>query len=384
MTTRVTGTTGGIQAPSPGPRGLQAGGGAGPSLATDRLELSPALDEELIAATHAEVQALKEKVEAVEAARQSRSKFAVAGLGASAVAAWAGLTESARLAELARSVELATSGVQNGRDLLSENKGLREHLTAFREARAKGERYRPGMAPVESLSRLGKVTASLDVVRGGMAAVGVAGLMLDLAREPGRLSEKRTWDRLGAGVLDAMTGATAGLRLAGVASNVVARMNPVLGLSAGGLGLSRVVDDISKEGLTLGRGVEMTRHGLALTGHALMLVPGGQLASVACKTASLGLELIQFGADNHAELRQGGVAAVDLAKRVGRRAGDLARDPGTVSRDLAQSLTEDAGKVGRHAAAQAERLQRLAVRMKDALFGGEGPDRALRPLRLPA
>lgn len=370
MTQRVTGRMSAVSAPLPTPMsGVGKDTRTTSRMPADQLKLSAeaAAEEDLATLTADGAKLLKEKVEAIEAVRESGSGVVAAGLGASAVAAWAGLTESARLAELAKAVEAATSGVQSGKDLLTGQKDLRKHLSGLKAAREQGAAYRPGLTAPGALSRVGRVTATLDVVRGGVGAVHLGRVMADVVRDPDLLTHKATWDRLGGGALDALTGASAALRLAGVGSTVVARLNPIAGMAADGVGLSRLASEIGEEGFSVGKVAGIARHAVSISGHALMLVPGGQVWAVGLKTAALGFDLIQFGTENHEALVSGGKAAVDLAGHVAHRAQDLARDPGPVSRELARSIAADARKVAGMTEEKAERVLRVARRMKDIL-----------------
>lgn len=386
MTQRVTGKISAVSAPLQAKVPAGGRGGESARMASDSLVISArSVEDEDVAAMTAEgAKALKEKVEAIEAVRQSGSGVVAAGLGASAVAAWAGLTESARLAELAKAVEAATGGVQSGKDLFKGQKDLRRHLEAMRAAQAQGLHYRPGVDALDSLSRLGKITATLDVVRGGVGAVQVGRVVANLARDPELFTQKATWDRLGAGVLDTLTGAGAALRLAGVGSVVVARLNPVAGIAADGVGLSRLASEIGDEGFSVGKAVGLARHAVSISGHTLMLVPGGQVWAVGLKTAALGLDLIQFGTENHQALVAGGKAAVDLAGHVAHRAHDLIEDPGPVSRELAVSMLADARKVVRLTGDKAEGILRVARRMKDVMRDAVTPSGAASDGRLAA
>lgn len=386
MTQRVTGKISAVSAPLQAKVPAGGRGGESARMASDSLVISArSVEDEDVAAMTAEgAKALKEKVEAIEAVRQSGSGVVAAGLGASAVAAWAGLTESARLAELAKAVEAATGGVQSGKDLFKGQKDLRRHLEAMRAAQAQGLHYRPGVDALDSLSRLGKITATLDVVRGGVGAVQVGRVVANLARDPELFTQKATWDRLGAGVLDTLTGAGAALRLAGVGSVVVARLNPVAGIAADGVGLSRLASEIGDEGFSVGKAVGLARHAVSISGHTLMLVPGGQVWAVGLKTAALGLDLIQFGTENHQALVAGGKAAVDLAGHVAHRAHDLIEDPGPVSRELAVSMLADARKVVRLTGDKAEGILRVARRMKDVIRDAVTPSGAASDGRLAA
>ncbi|MEB3237424.1 MAG: hypothetical protein VKO64_07350 [Candidatus Sericytochromatia bacterium] len=386
MTQRVTGKISAVSAPLQAKVPAGGRGGESARMASDSLAISARSveDEDVVAMTAEGAKALKEKVEAIEAVRRSGSGVVAAGLGASAVAAWAGLTESARLAELAKAVEAATGGVQSGKDLFNGQKDLRRHLEAMRAAQAQGLHYRPGVDALDSLSRLGRITATLDVVRGGVGAVQVGRVVANLARDPELFTQKATWDRLGAGVLDTLTGAGAALRLAGVGSVFVARLNPVAGIAADGVGLSRLASEIGDEGFSVGKAVGLARHAVSISGHTLMLVPGGQVWAVGLKTAALGLDLIQFGTENHQALVAGGKAAVDLAGHVAHRAHDFIEDPGPVSRELAVSMLADARKVVRLTGDKAEGVLRVARRMKDLMLDAVMPSGAASDARLAA
>ena len=369
MTQRVTGRITAVSTPLPTPMSEGRDNRPVAAVKGDSLMLSnrAAGEEDLAVLTAESAKALKEKVEAIEAVRESGFGVVAVGVGASAVAAWAGLTESARLAELAKAVEAATSGVESGKQLLTGQKDLRKHLEGLRAARQQGAAYRPGPDVPGALSRIGRITATLDAVRGGVGAVQLGRVVADAARDPSLLTRKATWDRLGGGALDALAGASAALRLAGAGSTVVARLNPIAGMAADGVGLSRLASEIGDEGLSVDKVAGIARHAVSISGHALMLVPGGQVWAVGLKTAALGLDLIQFGTENHEALVAGGKASVDLAGHVAQRAQDLARDPGPVSRELARSIAADARKVAGVAEEKAEGVLRVALRMKDIL-----------------